>query len=149
MLNEPQACVESNFLNDNAPVHKSKLLNSISSRKALKLCHTLSNAWILLHVNFCVCCFGFSKSLLGPGHELNACSAPRSTVFWGVDHTPKEDYKHTFNNGYKDKRSVLLLRELICLTRVKGFKSVVSFILEIPSYHSPKPCASFVVLFDV
>ena len=92
-LYQPQACVESNFLM-RTHLHTIQCwYKSISLRKSSNfatpsILHRSCTMW------FFSLCLHSTKSLLGC--ELNCRSALGSAIFQCLDHIPKEDYKHAF-----------------------------------------------------
>ena len=112
---------------------------NISSRKTCKLCHTRPTPRILHHVIF----FLFpclKKSFLDC--KIISCLAFSSAVFQYLDHIPKEDYKHAFEQWIQ-RQEKCVAAQLAYFENMQGknlfevsercFKSVVSFIPEIPS----------------
>ena len=69
---------------------------SILTKKTFKLCNTLPASRILHHVIFLLlCCFPRLQKRLS-GRKFNSCLALGSAVFQCLDHIPREDCKHAF-----------------------------------------------------
>ena len=129
-------------LYDNAPAHKSKLVQKYLSNKTFKLCLTFPTPRIWHHVIFFLFpCLKKSLSVC----KFNSRSALVSAVFQCLDHIPREGYKHAFiwTMDTKTKEvcccsGSLLLKgagQKICFkVSERNFKSMVSFIPEIPLY---------------